>query len=202
MTDVHRPPTLTLRSRTGAAKSQHFGQLWTPAISPFLVSFTKPKQFHLVRNKLFPTMCLVWKSEEQRFGGCSKSSTSGGRSLYGPVFGMCAAGLATHLTTPAAVCPVARTQTIILQVVYWNYDLKNHYALHAICRRTDTMPSGTGEHVSAQVHINEKKNWAEFLPIVYNTSEIHKLQHCYSIRAQRSKCTRISVFLRAVVCTL
>ena len=35
----------------------------------------------------------------------------------GPVFGhgMCAAGLATHLTTP--VCPVARTQTIILQVV-------------------------------------------------------------------------------------
>ena len=34
-----------------------------------------------------------------------------------PVFGMCAAGLATHLTTP--VCPVARTQTIILQVVYW-----------------------------------------------------------------------------------
>ena len=63
--------------------SQHFGQLWTPAISSFLVSFTKPKQFHLVRNKLFPTMCLVWKSEEQqRFGGCSKSSTSGGRSLY------------------------------------------------------------------------------------------------------------------------
>ena len=63
--------------------SQHFGQLWTPAISPFLVSFTKPKQFHLVRNKLFPTMCLVWKSEEQqRLGGCSKSSTSGGRSLY------------------------------------------------------------------------------------------------------------------------
>ena len=30
---------------------------------------------------------------------------------------MCAAGLATHLTTP--VCPVARTQTIILQVVYF-----------------------------------------------------------------------------------
>ena len=63
--------------------SQHFGQLWTPAISPFLVSFSKPNQFHLVRNKLFPTMCLVWKSEEQqRFGGCSKSSTSGGRNLY------------------------------------------------------------------------------------------------------------------------
>ena len=63
--------------------SQHFGQLWAPAISPFLVSFSKPKHFHLVRNKLFPTMCLVWKSEEQqRFGGCSKSSTSSGRNLY------------------------------------------------------------------------------------------------------------------------
>ena len=44
--------------------SQHFGQLWTSAISPFLVSFLKQKHFHLVRNKLFPTMCLVWKSEE------------------------------------------------------------------------------------------------------------------------------------------
>ena len=63
--------------------SQHFSQLWTPAISPFLVSFSKPKHFHLVRNKLFPTMCFLWKSEEQqRFGGCSKSSTSGGRNLY------------------------------------------------------------------------------------------------------------------------
>ena len=63
--------------------SQHFGQLWTPAISPFLASFSKPKHFHLVRNKLFPTMFLVWKSEkQQRFGGCSKSSTSGGRNLY------------------------------------------------------------------------------------------------------------------------
>ena len=63
--------------------SLHFGQLWTPAISMFLVSFSKTKHFHLVRYKLFPTMCLVWKSEEQqRFGGCSKSSTSGGRNLY------------------------------------------------------------------------------------------------------------------------
>ena len=67
-------------------------------------------------------MCLVWKSEEQqRFGGCSKSSTSGGRNLYAR-YGLAqssacgAAGLATHLTTP--VCPVARTQTIILQIVY------------------------------------------------------------------------------------
>ena len=64
MTDVHRPPTLTLRSRTVAAKPTHWPTL-NPAISPFLVSFSKPKHFHLVWNKLFPTMCLVWKSEEQ-----------------------------------------------------------------------------------------------------------------------------------------
>ena len=49
--------------------SQRIGQLWTPATSPFLVLFSKPKHFHLVWNKVFPTMCWVWKSEEkQRFG--------------------------------------------------------------------------------------------------------------------------------------
>ena len=102
--------------------SQHFCQLWTPAISPFLVSFSKPKHFHLVRNKLFPTMCLLWKSDEQqRFGGCPKSSTSGGRNLYaryGLAQSLVCARPAWQRTWQRRFCPVARTQTIILQVVY------------------------------------------------------------------------------------
>ena len=122
MTDVHRPPTLTLRSRTGAAKPT----LW-PTLNP--CHFTVP--------------CFIFKTKT--FSFISKQALS--NNVFGvkigrtttlwrllkvinfrrskfvctlwpcPVFGMCAAGLATHLTTP--VCPVARTQTIILQVVYY-----------------------------------------------------------------------------------
>ena len=122
MTDVHRPPTLTLRSRTGAAKPT----LW-PTLNP--CHFTIP--------------CFIFKTNTFSFS--SKQALSNNvfvvkigrtttlRRLFKvinfrgskfvctlwpwPVFGMCAAGLATHLTTP--VCPVARTQTIILQVVYF-----------------------------------------------------------------------------------
>ena len=122
MTDVHRPPTLTLRSRTGAAKPT----LW-PTLNP--CHFTVP--------------CFIYKTKTVSFSskqalsnnvfGVKIGRTTTLRRLFkvinfrrskfvctqwpGPVFGMCAAGLATHLTTP--VCPVARTQTIILQVVYW-----------------------------------------------------------------------------------
>ena len=121
MTDVHRPPTLTLHSWRGAAK---------PTLSPNLnpCHFTVP--------------CFIYKTKTFSFS--SKQALSNNvfvvkigrtttlRRLFKvinfrrskfvctlwpcPVFGMCAAGLATHLTTP--VCPVARTQTIILQVVY------------------------------------------------------------------------------------
>ena len=121
MTDVHRPPTLTLRSRTGAAKPT----LW-PTLNP--CHFTVP--------------CFIFKTKTFSFS--SKQALSNNvfgvkigrittlRRLFKvinfrrskfvctlwpcPVFGMRAAGLATNLTTP--VCPVARTQTIILQVVY------------------------------------------------------------------------------------
>ena len=121
MTDVHRPPTLTLRSRTGAAKPT----LW-PTLNP--CHFTVP--------------CFIYKTKTFSFSskqalsnnvfGVKIGRTTTLRRLFkvinfrrskfvctlwsGPVFGMCAAGLATHLTTP--VCPVARTQAIILQVVY------------------------------------------------------------------------------------
>ena len=116
-----RPPTLTLRSRTGAAKPT----LW-PTLNP--CHFTVP--------------CFIFKTKTFSFSskqalsnnvfGVKTGRTTTLRRLFKvinfrrskfvctlwpcPVFGMCAAGLATHLTTP--VCPVARTQTIILQVVY------------------------------------------------------------------------------------
>ena len=121
MTDVQRPPTLTLRSRTGAAKPT----LW-PTLNP--CHFTVP--------------CFIFKTKTFSFSskqalsnnvfGVKIGRTTTLRRLFKvinfrrskfvctlwscPVFGMCAAGLATHLTT--SVCPVARTQTIILQVVY------------------------------------------------------------------------------------
>ena len=121
MTDVHRLPTLTLRSRTGAAKPT----LW-PTLNP--CHFTVP--------------CFIFKTKTFSFSskqalsnnvfGVKIGRTTTLRRLFKvinfrrskfvctlsscPVFSMCAAGLATHLTT--SVCPVARTQTIILQVVY------------------------------------------------------------------------------------
>ena len=121
ITDVHRPPTLTLRARTVAAKPT----LW-PTLNP--CHFTVP--------------CFIFKTKTFSFSskqalsnnvfGVKIGRTTTLRRLFKvidfrrskfvctlspcPVFSMCAAGLATHLTTP--VCPVARTQTIILQVVY------------------------------------------------------------------------------------
>ena len=121
MTDVHRPPTLTLRARTGAAKPI----LW-PTLNP--CHFTVP-------CFIFKTKAFSFSSKQalsNNVFGVKIGRTTTLRRLFKvinfrrskfvctlspcPVFGMCAAGLATHLTTP--VCPVARTQTIILQVVY------------------------------------------------------------------------------------
>ena len=41
--------------------SRRVGQLSTTVISPFQVEFTKQKKkSHLIRGKVFPTMCQVW----------------------------------------------------------------------------------------------------------------------------------------------
>ena len=167
MTDVHRPPTLTLRSRTGAAKPT----LW-PTLNP--CHFTVP--------------CFIYKTKTVSFSskqalsnnvfGVKIGRTTTLRRLFkvinfrrskfvctlwpGPVFGMCAAGLATHLTTP--VCPVARTQTIILQVVYsaaivfsslqGQSQWVSHTTFWRACART--IWSQNGERTAgkaAQVHI-------------------------------------------------
>ena len=121
MTDVQRPPTLTLRPRTGAAKPT----LW-PTLNP--CHFTVP--CFIYKTKIFSFSSKQALSNDV-FGVKIRRTTTlrrlfkvinFGRSKFVctlwpcPVFGMRAAGLATHLTTP--VCPVARTQTIILQVVY------------------------------------------------------------------------------------
>ena len=122
MTDVHRPPTLTLRARTGAAKPT----LW-PTLNP--CHFTVP-------SFIFKTKTFSFSSKQalpNNVFGVKIGRTTTLRRLFKvinfrrskfvctlwpcPAFGMCAASLATHLTTP--VCPVARTQTIILQVVYF-----------------------------------------------------------------------------------
>ena len=121
MTDVHRPPTLTLRSRTGAAKPS----LW-PTLNP--CHFTVPCFIYKTKTVSFSSkQALSNNVFGVKIGGTTKlrrlfKVINFRRSKFVctlwpcPVFGMCAAGLATHLTTP--VCPVARTQTIILQVVY------------------------------------------------------------------------------------
>ena len=121
MRDVHRPPTLTLRSRTGAAKPT----LW-PTLNP--CHFTVPRFIYKTKTVSFSSKQAL---SNNVFGVKIGRTTTLRRLLKVinfrrskfvctlwpcPVFGMCAAGLATHLTTP--VCPVARTQTIILQVVY------------------------------------------------------------------------------------
>ena len=122
MTDVQHPPTLTLRSRTGAAKPT----LW-PTLNP--CHFTVP--CFIFKTKTFSFSSKQALSNDVFGVKIGRTTTlrrlfkviNFGRSKFVctlwpcPVFGMRAAGLATHLTTP--VCPVARTQTIILQVVYW-----------------------------------------------------------------------------------
>ena len=120
MTDVHRPPTLTLRSRTGAAKPK----LW-PTLNPChftvpcFIYKTKPISFsskQALSNNVFGVKIGRTTTLRRLFKVINFRRSKFVCTLWpGPVFGMCAAGLATHLTTP--VCPVARTQTIILQVV-------------------------------------------------------------------------------------
>ena len=119
MTDVQRPPTLTLRSRTGAAKPT----LW-PTLNP--CHFTVP--CFIFKTKTFSFSSKQALSNDVLSVKIGRTTTlrrlfkviNFGRSKFVctlwpcPVFGMRAAGLATHLTTP--VCPVARTQT--MQVVY------------------------------------------------------------------------------------
>ena len=130
MTDVHRPPTSTLRSRTGAAKPT----LW-PTLNPchFTVScfIFKTKTFSFSSKQALSNYVFVVKigrttTLRRLFKVINFRRSKFVCTLWPcPVFGMCAAGLATHLTTP--VCPVARTQTIILQVVYWVWRLLYWY---------------------------------------------------------------------------
>ena len=116
MTDVHRPPALTLRSRTGAAKPT----LW-PTLNP--CHFTVPcfifktKTFSFSSKQALSNNVFVVKIGRTTTLRRLLKVINFRRSKFVctlwpcPVFGICAAGLATHLTTP--VCPVARTQTII-----------------------------------------------------------------------------------------
>ena len=169
MTDVHRPPTLTLRARTGAAKPT----LW-PTLNP--CHFTVP--------------CFIFKTETFSFSsiqalsnnvfGMKIGRTTTLRRLFKiinfrrskfvctlspcPVFGMCAAGLATHLTTP--VCPVARTQTIILQVVY--FTTFRHFLTPTTTWIVLTKPSSTllceKNLALSKVGLNRKKSNFTDLP--------------------------------------
>ena len=121
MADVHRPPTLTLRSRTGAAKPT----LW-PTLNPChfnvpcFIFKTKTFSFsskQALSNNVFGVKIGRTTTLRRLFKVINFRRSKFVCTLWPcPVFAMCAAGLATHLTTP--VCPVARTQTIILQVVY------------------------------------------------------------------------------------
>ena len=116
MTDVHRLPTLTLHSWTGAAKPT----LW-PTLNPCHIT---------VPCFIFKTKTFLFSSKQALSNNVFDvkiGRTTTLRRLFKvinfrrlkfvctlspcPVFGMCAAGLATHLTTQ--VCPVARTQTIM-----------------------------------------------------------------------------------------
>ena len=135
MTDVHRPPTLTLRSRTRAAKPT----LW-PTLNlchftvPCFIYKTKTVSFsskQALSNHVFSVKIGRTTTLRRLFKVINFRRSKFVCTLWpGPVFGMCAAGLATHLTTP--VCPVARTQTIILQVIYCKCRLGQRCAPRAI----------------------------------------------------------------------
>ena len=117
MTDVHRPPTLTLRSSspTGAAKPI----LW-PTLNP--CHFTVPcfifktKTFSFsskqaLSNKVFVVKIGRTTTLRRLFKVINFRRSKFVCTLWPcPVFGMCAASLATHLTTP--VCPVASPCTL------------------------------------------------------------------------------------------
>ena len=130
MTDVHRPPTLTLRSRTGAAKPTHWPTLNPCHFTvPCFIFKTKTFSFSLIQalsNNVFGVK--IWRTRALRrlfkvinFRRLKFVCTLTPSPV--DVFGMCASGLATRLTTP--VCPVARPQTIILQVLYLSKGLPN-----------------------------------------------------------------------------
>ena len=158
MTDVHRPPTLTLRSRTGAAKPT----LW-PTLNhchftvPCFIFKTKTFSFsskQALSNNVFVVKIGRTTTLRRLFKVINFRWSKFVCSLWpSPVFRMCAAGLATHLTTP--VCPVARTQTIILQVVYCVIAKKN---------------------CSGSVHFHEVTSWQRQTESKESTAKSNKIR--------------------------
>ena len=181
MTDVYRPPTLTLRSRTGAAKPT----LW-PTLNP--CHFTVPCFISKTKTVLFSSKQAL----SNNVFGVKIGRTTTLRRLFKvinfrrskfvctlsscPVFGMCAAGLATHLTTP--VCPVARTRTIILQVVYY-------------LERTPLKSLQTITQVSRQLWPGNGRVFDEYIYIYTDSSRAPEL-------AWRASCGVFSVYEGAV----
>ena len=108
-------------SRTGAAKPTHWPTLNPCHFTvPCFVYKTKTFSFsskQALSNNVFVVKIGRTTTLRRLFKVINFRRSKFVCTLWpSPVFGMCTAGLATHLTTP--VCPVARTQTIILQVVY------------------------------------------------------------------------------------
>ena len=118
MTDVHRPPTRLDRSRY-ANTLANFEPL--PFTVPCFIFKTKTFSFsskQALSNNVFGVKIGKTTTLRRLFKVINFQRSKFVCTLSPcPVFGMCATGLATHLTTP--VCPVARTQTIIMQVVYF-----------------------------------------------------------------------------------
>ena len=153
MPDAHRPTTLTLRSRTIAAKPTHWPTLNPCHFTvPCFIFKTKTFSFFLkqaLSNKVFGVKIGRTTTLRRLFEVINFRRSKFVSTLSPcPVFSMCAAGLATHLTTP--VCPVARTQTIILQVVYSSAERTSLLQVLSTLRLVKTQ---TGVHVVVASHV-------------------------------------------------
>ena len=155
--------------------SQHFGQLWTPAVPCFIFK-TETFSFsskQALSNNVFGVKIGRTTTLRRLFKVINFRRSKFVCTLWTClVFGMRAAGLATHLTTP--VCPVARTQTKILQVVYFCKKYL-YYCIHsclATPRRTERKEKKTPMQFlcwgwlyscsTAKIIINVLRPWLPF----------------------------------------